>query len=259
MESESDRVRDAEARLQDAEDLLYERWEREHGGDETSVDPVRQLLSRPIMPEWGDGRLWLLGLGEKVAALGGHLEVVAIFDDEDMTLIREPGPEGQPPILESATRVATQELEFAFGDPQLEVPLAEASATGTMEVDLTSDERSLITSALAQWGGPAQPTQELLVAMGFQDEEDFASWRNRVLHTLLNEQALSPFDWRRVLITTEIGYASDYFGIGWEWETCTGIDDEAAIQVLRDIQLKLIGIAKNATPPSDGPGSAPRG
>jgi hypothetical protein len=32
-------------------------------------------------------------LGERIAALGGHLKLVAIFPDQRVTLLREPGPE----------------------------------------------------------------------------------------------------------------------------------------------------------------------
>jgi hypothetical protein len=37
-----------------------------------------------------------MGLGEKVAALGGHLELIAVFGEERVTLIREPGPDDDP-------------------------------------------------------------------------------------------------------------------------------------------------------------------
>jgi hypothetical protein len=39
-------------------------------------------------------------------------------------------------------------------------------------VDLTQDERYLLTRGLAEWGGPASPTDELARAMGFLSSED---------------------------------------------------------------------------------------
>ncbi len=93
------RVVGAYKRLMEAEQILYDRWERENATSELRGDNVGLLLSLPISPVDGDMLLWILGLGEKVGALGGHLEIRAVFDDEEVTLIREPGPEDQPPIL----------------------------------------------------------------------------------------------------------------------------------------------------------------
>ena len=94
-----ERADEAYKRLIDAEQILYDRWERENGNDELHPDDhVGLLLSLPVTPEDDDRLLWILGLGEKVAALGGHLELRAVFDQEEVTLISEPGPEGQPPI-----------------------------------------------------------------------------------------------------------------------------------------------------------------
>jgi hypothetical protein len=35
--------------------------------------------------------LWIPAVGDKVAALGGHLELIAVFPDETVTLLKEPG------------------------------------------------------------------------------------------------------------------------------------------------------------------------
>jgi hypothetical protein len=34
--------------------------------------------------------LWIAELGERVATMGGHLELMAVFEKEAMTLLREP-------------------------------------------------------------------------------------------------------------------------------------------------------------------------
>jgi hypothetical protein len=65
----------AYARMMAAEEILYKRWEQ----DASPMNWVGELLSYPVDQP---GTWWLLGLGDKVAALGGHLEVVAIFGDE---------------------------------------------------------------------------------------------------------------------------------------------------------------------------------
>ncbi len=51
---------------------------------------VGEALGAPVDGVLGD--LWLVGMGEKVAALGGQLELVAVFPDETVTLLIEPGP-----------------------------------------------------------------------------------------------------------------------------------------------------------------------
>ena len=76
-------------RLIGAEQILYQRWEQRGEG----MNWVGEALGFPV--EESDAS-WVAGLGEKVAALGGHLELVAVFPDETVTLIREPGPGSDP-------------------------------------------------------------------------------------------------------------------------------------------------------------------
>jgi hypothetical protein len=87
-----DRQPAAYARMMVAEEILYKRWEQ----NASPMNWVGELLSYPVDQP---GTWWLLGLGDKVAALGGHLEVVAIFGDERVTLLREPALGGESPDL----------------------------------------------------------------------------------------------------------------------------------------------------------------
>jgi hypothetical protein len=66
---------------------LYELWERRG----TGMNLIGEALRYPIEEE---SLLWVTALGERVASLGGHLELVAVFPDETVTLLREPGPDG---------------------------------------------------------------------------------------------------------------------------------------------------------------------
>jgi hypothetical protein len=75
----------AYGRLMEAESRLYRWWEER----QTTNIRVAELLSFPV--EEADELLWIAGLGEKVAAMGGHLEITAVFDNEALTLLREPG------------------------------------------------------------------------------------------------------------------------------------------------------------------------
>ena len=234
---------DAYERMSGAETLLYRRWQEQTGADHPGTDPVGQLLSHPIRPENDDYALWLLGLGEKVAALGGQLEVRAVFDTEQITLLREPGPDQQPPILGDAGELseltALERFEMSPEDPD-----------AVLDVELTEAERHLILTGLSEWGGAAAPTDELAIAMGFADVEDLMTESKRLIDAVVHLQALTPDDWKRLLITTEIAFASDYFGVGCEWETVGGDGDWASLLALRGLQDKLIGIATRAQPPT---------
>ncbi len=109
-------------------------------------------------------------------------------------------------------------------------------------VDLTAEEREVILDALVQWGGPART--ELVIAMGFVDLEDFRTHCQRLMLLVRDGRPVRPWDWKRVLVSTEICFVSDYFGAGWDWETVTGLDDQSTLLATREIQDKVIGIAK---------------
>jgi hypothetical protein len=72
-------------RLMVAEERLYQLWEQRGEG----MNWVGEALGSPLEL---DPALWVLELGEKVAALGGQLEIAAVFPNETVTLLIEPGP-----------------------------------------------------------------------------------------------------------------------------------------------------------------------
>jgi hypothetical protein len=76
------------ARLIEAEARLYGWWEQRH----PATTWVSELLGSPVEDTT---ELWIAALGEKVAAMGGHLELTAVFDNETLTLLGEPGPDPQ--------------------------------------------------------------------------------------------------------------------------------------------------------------------
>jgi hypothetical protein len=69
----------------EAETHLRDWWEQR----QTTTNWVTELLSCPAE---NTTDLWIAALGEKVAAMGGYLELTAVFDNETLTLLREPGP-----------------------------------------------------------------------------------------------------------------------------------------------------------------------
>ena len=244
------RIEDAYARMTAAEEILYRRWEHQAAAGQTDGDLVGRLLSHPVSPDNGDRALWLLGLGEKVAALGGQLQVTARFDHDEVPLITEPGAEGQPSILggpeELSELTAFEQYEMSPGDPD-----------AVLEVELTADERAMILAGLIEWGASAHPTPELAVAMGFIGLDDLGVQGERLIDAVQHGRPLIAFDWKRVLICTEIAFGSDYFGAGAEWETVTGEEDWTSLRVLRGLQDKLTGIATRAEAPTADAASDP--
>jgi len=233
-------------RMSDAEALLVSRFEQQDGGSVRRDDPVRQLIRHPITPDNADPQLWLLGLGEKVAALGGHLELRAVFGDGELTLLREPGSEAQPPILQDRTTPPHQDQPEpsvdGSGDPSVAVA-----------VELTEAERAMILAALGEWSGEARVSHDLAIAIGFAGVDEVDEQLDRLIDAVCDAQPLIALDWKRVLLATEICFGSDYFGAGWDWETLTGLDDYASLLALRDIQDKLIAIARQVPPPHHEP------
>jgi hypothetical protein len=63
--------------------------------------------------------------------------------------------------------------------------------------------------------------------------------RPRLRPLIRTGQPLNRRDWRRALIATEIVFASDVFGSGWDWSITTGISDEDTIRILRSLQRKI--------------------
>jgi hypothetical protein len=109
-----------------------------------------------------------------------------------------------------------------------------------MDVELSEDEKRLLSEGLLQWGGPAKLTDQLAVAMGFQGVSDFFAQADRVRAVIESAEPLSALDATRALAATEIVFASDIFGAGVEWPTVTGLTDEETIHVLRRLQRKLV-------------------
>jgi hypothetical protein len=118
-----------------------------------------------------------------------------------------------------------------------------------IDVPLTDDERMFLQSGLIEWGGPARCTDTLASAMGFASVSALHQEGRLLKERLGRREPLSRRDWTRVLVATEIVFASDVFGSGVEWATTTGIPDEDSVRLLRSIQRKI---------PTGGPGSITR-
>ncbi len=79
-------------RLLEAEHRLYTAARR-LGATESEISEAYEASAPDLGPGEDDDEETLFGLARSVAALGGRLEVVAVFDDDEVTLLSEPEPE----------------------------------------------------------------------------------------------------------------------------------------------------------------------
>jgi hypothetical protein len=107
------------------------------------------------------------------------------------------------------------------------------------ELDLSDDEVELVRQGLLHWGGPARPTDEFAVAMGFDNASDMSRECSAISAVLASRGALGPFDWTRAVLCLEVAFSSDLVGAGYEWSIVTGFTDEFTVRGLRSIQRKL--------------------
>jgi hypothetical protein len=117
---------------------------------------------------------------------------------------------------------------------------------GEIDPQLTDDERHLLVHGLYEWGGPAKPTKQIANLLGFADVQSLFDDGGLIARRIRSGDPLTPADWRRALLATEIVFASDLVGSGVDWSITTGIPDEAAVRLLRSVQRKLVRIARSA-------------
>lgn len=108
-----------------------------------------------------------------------------------------------------------------------------------MPVLLDDMERRFLRAALLDWGGPAEPTDALALAMGFTSADSLSRETWALWERIEAGEALATDDWRRVLLAAEIVFASDVVGSGLDWQFTSGISDEESIALLRGLQRKL--------------------
>lgn len=102
----------------------------------------------------------------------------------------------------------------------------------------------MLVRALLEWGGPGHASDELARGMGFSGAEDLLEQGRSFRQALRNDVPIEGVDWARILLATEIVFASDLMGSGTEWSTTTGLTDEETIKALRGIQRKLGGVLR---------------
>ena len=109
-----------------------------------------------------------------------------------------------------------------------------------LEIGLTGEERAVLYNGLNEWQGPASPTEEFAIAMGFHGLDDMFRQIGRLLKAIANCEPLAPTEWVRTLLLTEVVFASTVVGGGLDWSSATDISDLVTITTLRELQLKLL-------------------
>ena len=135
--------------------------------------------------------------------------------------------------------LCTQVVRRSVADTRSLAPMSERIAG-----DLTHAERSILASGLVEWGGPAAPTDAVARLIGFADVSALLDEGRELARALRAGEPLTPSDWRRALLATELVFASDLVGSGVEWSTTTGVSDGETIDGLRSIQRKLAAIVR---------------
>jgi hypothetical protein len=120
-------------------------------------------------------------------------------------------------------------------------PPWQIEADEVIDPGLSAEERELLWHGLLHWGGPARPTDALARVIGFSSVDRLFAESKPLMESLKGGRPLRKRDWERVLVATEIGFSSSYYGAAGDWEIVTGWDDERTLRVLRGIQRKLAG------------------
>jgi hypothetical protein len=109
---------------------------------------------------------------------------------------------------------------------------------------LDANERRMLRWGVIEWGGPAHCTEEIAVAMGFESVRDLFDSTGRLADALETGSPLAAVDWLRVLLATEIVFASNTIGSGLDWEDTSGMSDQESLATLRSLQRKLSGVGR---------------
>ncbi|MEN0067351.1 MAG: hypothetical protein AAGA48_34795 [Myxococcota bacterium] len=136
----------------------------------------------------------------------------------------------------------------------------------TRRFGLDEVERELLQRGLWEWSGPAKPTEELALAMGFDSVAALHAEADRLSILLEADAPMALDDWMRALLATEIVFVSNTVGSGRDWVHTTGWSDAETLEMLRTIQSKLtrhlrpiIGRGFGTRLPRNGPPPTPQG
>jgi hypothetical protein len=111
------------------------------------------------------------------------------------------------------------------------------TVTELIDIELTDDERRLLSDGLNEYGGSIHYKPVMTRALGLPDRASFDALLDRLRRAIWRKEPLSKLDWARAVFLTEVSWASDLVGSGLDF--ATNFRDEAAATLLRSIQWKL--------------------
>ncbi|GGQ83639.1 hypothetical protein GCM10010166_62250 [Couchioplanes caeruleus subsp. azureus] len=119
-----------------------------------------------------------------------------------------------------------------------------------MQVDLTQltpVERELLRLGIMEWERPEGDRDTVVHLLGYTDRRELRSDVGRLGGILDTARSMSRRDCRRLLLATELAFASETLGWARDWAADTGFTDHDTITVLRGLQERLAGIVHGTT------------
>jgi hypothetical protein len=108
-------------------------------------------------------------------------------------------------------------------------------------IELTEPEWTMLGRTMMEWGGAARCTDVMAEAMGFGNVDGLFAETDRFLDLTRAHLPMSRWDWARLLLATEIVFASTVVGSGLSWDTGdVRVTDEESFRTLRSLQRKVM-------------------
>jgi hypothetical protein len=111
---------------------------------------------------------------------------------------------------------------------------------------LTRAERELLRAGVMEWERPEGDRAEVAGLLGYGDRQELRSDVVRLADLLTSDRSVSRRDCRRLLLATELAFASETLGWARDWEADTGYTDHDAVTILRGVQERIAGIVHGA-------------
>jgi hypothetical protein len=109
--------------------------------------------------------------------------------------------------------------------------------TELIDIELTDDERDLLSHGLNEYGGSIQYKPVMTRALGLPDRDSFDALLDRLRRAIWRKEPLSKLDWARAVFLTEVSWASNLVGSGLDFRS--NFHDDEAAPLIRSIQSKI--------------------
>ncbi|SDD15675.1 hypothetical protein [Glycomyces harbinensis] len=115
-----------------------------------------------------------------------------------------------------------------------------------MQLGFSREEREFFARALEESSGPAHISNALAAFIGFADADSMVKRCEELANQVRQYDRIDETDLARSQLACEILFSSDIHGSGLDWEATSGFDDRDAIQLLRQIQVKMLNLRPKA-------------